>query len=95
MAKRGVRRKPASRKTKGSIQVPLHSVVHFVRMLHDEGHADKFVEEAKKAKAVMGMDSGSVNFVRDYLNKNQLHKAMVDKVVDPCPNDPFECHFRE
>jgi hypothetical protein len=94
MAKKATAAKTA-RPSKGkTIKVPLHSVVHFVKMLQDEGHADKFVKAAKKSKAVMAMDSNSVGFVKSYLSSNQLHQAMVANVIDPCPDDPFECHFR-
>jgi hypothetical protein len=95
MAKKAAKktaRKPAS--AKGAIQVPLHSVVHFVQMIQEKGHMDQFVQAAKKSKSVVTMDSASVDFVRNYLTKNQLHGAMVEKVVDPCPGDPFGCHFR-
>jgi hypothetical protein len=93
----------ASKKAKSSsgaqskkpIEVPLHSVVHFVKMLHDEGHADAFVKAAKKSKVSLIMHPDSVNFVRKFLTGNELHRAMIEKVVDPCPGDPFECHFRD
>ena len=96
MAKKASTSKKAAPSKGGKhLQVPVHSVVHFVKMLHDEGHADKFVEAAKKSKAFMTMHPDSVNFVRDFLRQNALHQAMVAKVVDPCPGDPFECHFRD
>jgi hypothetical protein len=96
MAKKVLTSKAAApAKGKKPLQVPMHSVVHFVRMLHDEGHADKFVKAAKKSKVFMSMHPDSVNFVKDFLNANQLHHAMAAKVVDPCPGDPFECHFRD
>ncbi|MBI3760142.1 MAG: hypothetical protein HY269_10390 [Deltaproteobacteria bacterium] len=96
MAKKASRSKKAtSSKGKKSITVPVHSVVHFVKMLHDEGHAEEFVKAAKKSKAVMTMHADSVDFVRKYLSNNQLHHAMIARVVDPCPGDPFECHFRD
>lgn len=95
MAKKVSAKKAASSKTQAHLVVPVHSVVHFVKMLHDEGHADKFVAAAKKNKAVMTLHADSVGFVKDFLKKNQLHQAMIQKVVDPCPGDPFECHFRD
>ena len=100
MAKKA--KKSASKKAKSSgskgkkpIVVPLHSVVHFVKMLHDEGHADAFVKAAKTSKMSLTMHPESVNFVRKFLTGNELHRAMIEKVVDPCPGDPFECHFRD
>ena len=87
--------KSSSAQTKKPIQVPLHSVVHFVKMLYDQGHADEFIKAAKKSRAFMTMHADSVDFVRAYLSSNELHHAMAATVVDPCPGDPFECHFRD
>lgn len=92
-------KKAASAKRAGRVQVPMHSVVHFVRMLHDEGHADKFAAAAKKSKAVLSLHPDSVNFVQNFLSKNKLHPAMramrANDVIDPCPGDPFRCNFRD
>jgi predicted dinucleotide-utilizing enzyme len=96
MAKKASASKPtAPSKGETPLEVPMHSVIHFVKMLHDEGHAEKFVEAAKASKAVMTLHSDAVNFVRDYLISNELHKAMATKVVDPCPGKPFSCNFRD
>jgi hypothetical protein len=102
MAKKAKARKsPAksssSRNGSEGLRVPMHSVVHFVRMLHDEKHAAKFLNAAKvsKAKTMVTLHPSTVNFVRKYVADNQLHGPMAAKVVDPCPGDPFECHFRD
>ena len=99
MAKKAKARKsPAKSSSSRSegLKVPMHSVVHFVRMLHDEKHAAKFLNAAKgsKAKTMVTLHPSTVNFVRKYVADNQLHGPMSAKVVDPCPGDPFECHFR-
>jgi hypothetical protein len=97
-AKRAISKKArpaASSKKSVGVTVPMHSVIHFVTMLQDEGHASAFIKGAKKAKATMMLDADSVAFVKSYLSGNQLHAAMVAKVVDPCPNDPFDCRFRD
>jgi hypothetical protein len=80
---------------KKMLRVPMHSVVHFVKMLHDEKHAAKFAKAARESKAVMTMHPSTVNFVKKFVADNELHHAMATKVVDPCPGDPFECHFRD
>jgi len=80
---------------KGELRVPMHSVVHFVRMLHDEKHAAKFAGAARASKAVVTLHPSTVRFIRKYVADNQLHQPMAAKVVDPCPGDPFECHFRD
>jgi hypothetical protein len=79
------------------LRVPMHSVVHFMRMLHDEKHTAKFVKAARaaKAKATVTLHPSTVRFIKKYVADNELHGAMTAKVVDPCPDDPFECHFRD
>jgi hypothetical protein len=80
---------------KKMLRVPMHSVVHFVKMLHDEKQAAKFTRAARDSKAVLTMHPSTVDFVRKFVADNKLHHAMATKVVDPCPGDPFECHFRD
>jgi hypothetical protein len=41
------------------------------------------------------MHPDSVEFVKDFLDKKKLHHAIMARVVDPCPGDPFDCHFRD
>jgi UDP-N-acetylglucosamine 2-epimerase len=77
------------------LRVPMHSVVHFVRMLHDEKHAAKFMKEARDSNAVVTLHPDTIKFVRDFVSNNQLHHSMATKVIDPCPDDPFECNFRD
>jgi hypothetical protein len=96
MAKKATKsRKRTASKGGQEITVPVHSVVHFVKMLFDENHVDEFVKAAKKSKAVMTMHADSIEFVRKFLSHKELHHAMVKSVVDPCPGDPFKCHFRD
>jgi hypothetical protein len=94
MAKRASAKRTAPTKRTDMLEVPMHSVVHFVRMLHDEGHADGFAAAAKKSKATVALHPDAVNFVRKFLGSKQLHGAMAARVVDPCPGDPFRCNFR-
>jgi hypothetical protein len=96
-AKKVSARRAPSRSAKGGLQVPMHSIVHFVRMLHDEKHAAKFLNAAKasKAKTMVTLHPSTVNFVKKYVGDNQLQAPMAAKVVDPCPGDPFECHFQD
>jgi hypothetical protein len=92
--KTAAKKKNAATRTDG-LNVPLHSVIHFAKMLHAEGHTDKFVAAAKDSKAFMTLHPAGVKFVKDYLSSNKLHPAMITHVVNPCPGDPFECHFRD
>jgi hypothetical protein len=97
MAKKAKKASTPSRGGKEGLKVPMHSVVHFVRMLHDQKHAAKFLNAAKsaKAKTMVTLHPSTVNFVKKYVADNKLHGPMTAKVVDPCPGDPFECHFRD
>jgi hypothetical protein len=100
MAKKAIAKKAAVKKDTGSggtkrLKVPMHSVVHFVRMLHDEKHAAKFIKAARNSKAMVELHPSTVNFVKKYVANNNLHAAMASNVVDPCPGDPFGCHFRD
>jgi hypothetical protein len=100
MAKKAAKKASASKRTrspKGAdhAQVPMHSVVHFVRMLHDKGHAAKFIAAAKKSKAVVSVHPRHMGFVRKFLSDNQLHQGMAANVVNPCPGPPYRCDFRD
>ncbi|GGI26900.1 hypothetical protein [Bradyrhizobium guangdongense] len=98
MAKKAKKASKAAKKSSSTtkmLRVPLHSVVHFVRMLQDEKHAANFVKAARDSNAVVALHPATVDFVRNFVADKQLHHAMVTKVVDPCPGDPFECHFRD
>ena len=94
-AKKAKKAKKAKVSEKKPLRVPMHSVVHFVKMLHDERHAAKFVKAARDSKAVLTMHPDTVDFVKKYVANNKLQGAMAAKVVDPCPGDPFECNFRD
>jgi hypothetical protein len=94
-AKKAKKAKKAKVSEKKPLRVPMHSVVHFVKMLHDERHGAKFAKAARASKAVMTMHPSTVNFVKNYVADNKLHQPMAAKVVDPCPGDPFECHFKD
>jgi hypothetical protein len=84
--------KGASKRTK-LINVPLRSVVQFVHMIEEKGNTAAFMKAAKNRK--LTVRPGTVKFVRKYLADNRLRRAMVVRVVEPCPEDPFECKFRD
>jgi hypothetical protein len=88
-SKSKAKRAPAKRKT---VTVPIQSVVQFVKMLIDEGHADDFESRAKRSKALVSLGSDSAEFVRKFLARNShLRAPMAKKIRDPCPGNPFEC----
>jgi hypothetical protein len=94
-AKKAKKATKAKVSEKKPLRVPMHSVAHFVKMLHDERHLAKFVKAARTSKAMMTMHPATVNFVRNFVANNKLQQPMAAKVVDPCPGDPFECNFRD
>jgi hypothetical protein len=73
----------ASRKAAGT-KVPMHKIVHFVRMLHSRKHAAKFIASAKKSKASVMIPQKAVKFVSDFVRDRGIS--------DACPTtDPFKC----
>jgi hypothetical protein len=88
------RKRKVSSKGRKRLTVPVQSVVHFVKMLYDQNHAEKFIASAKRSKAIITMHADSIEFVKKFLAKNQLRRATAASVVDPCPGDPFECFDR-
>jgi hypothetical protein len=77
---------------KASLPVPVHAVVKFVKMLHDEKHGDQFLEAAEKSKAWMELHPSAVRLVRKYVADNNLQKPMTASVIDPIPGGkPYEC----
>jgi hypothetical protein len=85
------KRRASSPKRRKTVTVAVQSVVQFVKMLFDRGQADDFIAAAKEAKASVTVRADSVEFIRKYIADNRLRGAMAASVVDPCPDDPFEC----
>jgi hypothetical protein len=86
MAKKAKAAKKATAKKKAGAKVPLHKVVHFVRMLHDRKRAAKFIAHAKKNGAKITIPPASVAVINDFLEKHDLQGN------DVCPTpDPWKC----
>jgi hypothetical protein len=79
-------------KRKETVTVPIESVVQFVKMLINEGHADEFQSLAKESKVLVSLGDDSTDFVRKFLTRNNhLRGAMARTIREPCPGNPFEC----
>jgi hypothetical protein len=92
MAKKAKAKTAASRKTAGT-KVPMHAVVHFIRMLHDRKHAAKFIAHAKKSKASIMVPRKSVEFVNNFVQQHNLQSVRTAKGIDACPStDPWKCN---
>lgn len=91
-AKKAKKKTSASRKTAGT-KVPMHAVVHFIRMLHDRKHAAKFIAHAKRSKASITVPPKGVNFINSFMKDHNLPNAGAAKSIDPCPTgDPWKCN---
>jgi hypothetical protein len=79
----------ASSGAKRRVGVPVESVVLLGKVLHDQGHTEKFVKAAKRAGMSLTMHAGSVKFVKKFVAKNNLQQS-ADGQIDPFQRDPFE-----
>jgi hypothetical protein len=95
--KTGAAKKASTAKKKGDAKVPLHVVVHFVRMLHDRNRAAKFIAHAKKSKATITVPRKEVKIVNDFVQEHNLQTARTRSGIDLCPGaqDPWKCPRQE
>jgi hypothetical protein len=63
------------------VDIPLHRVAEVLSMIHDQGHIAKFKRQAKAAGVVMALDPKTVNFVKDFVARNQMHTHAVGRSV--------------
>jgi len=78
-------KKPAPTPTylKGTnpVDIPAHRVAEVLAMIHDQGHTAKFRKQAKAAGVVLTLNPKTVNFVKDFVAKNDMHSHAVGKQV--------------
>jgi hypothetical protein len=72
---------PTYMKGKKPLKIGLHDVIKALKVIEDHGHMSKFRTAAKKNKAVMLVDPQTVNFVKDFMVKNDMHKHPVGKHI--------------
>jgi hypothetical protein len=85
------RKTSASRKAAGT-KVPVHVVVHFVRMLHDRKRAAKFIAHAKKSGVSITVPPEGVKFINGFLNDHNLQNVRTARGIELCPTtDPWKC----
>jgi hypothetical protein len=78
-------KKAAAGRKVGAATVPLHKVVHFVRLLQRRKRAAKFVAHAKDRDASITIPAASRIAINDFLVKHDLQD-------DACPTpDPWKC----
>jgi hypothetical protein len=63
------------------MKIGLHDVIRALKVIDDHGHMAKFSRAAKKQKAMMMVDPGTVNFVKDFMVENEMHAHPVGKHI--------------
>jgi hypothetical protein len=89
---------PSRMRGRRPIKIPVHSVMDVLGAIDKLGHSKKFRAAAKKSRAFMTLHPKTVNFVKDYMAKNNLHakSAVASKVVGGCPgSDPYNCPYEQ
>jgi hypothetical protein len=70
---------------KKPMKIGLHDVIRALKVIDDHGHMDKFARAAKKQKAMMLVEPATVNFVKDFIVRNDMHEDPVGNIiVNPC-----------
>jgi hypothetical protein len=64
-----------------SVDIPTHRIAEVLAMIHEKGHTAKFRRQAKAAGVVMTLHPKTVNFVKDFVAKNEMHTHSVGKQV--------------
>jgi hypothetical protein len=81
-----------------SYTLGLHDVVRALKVIEENNHLDKFVRASKRKKTSVSVNAETVNFVKDFMVKNNMHdhpvgKHIVNAMVAP-GEDPFKpCNF--
>jgi hypothetical protein len=73
--------KPTYLKAGSSYKMELHNVVRALKAIEEEGHLDRFVRAAKRKKTSVSVDAKTVNFVKDFMVKNNMHDHPVGKHI--------------
>jgi hypothetical protein len=90
--------KPRYLKAGTSYTMGLYDVVRALKVIEEHNHLDKFVRESKRNKTSVRVNYKTVNFVKDFMVKNNMHdhpvgKHIVNARVAP-GEDPFKpCNF--
>ena len=66
---------------KKPLKIGLHDVVRALTVIEDHGHMRKFATAAKKQEVVMLVPPNTVNFVKDFLVKHDMHDDPVGKHI--------------
>lgn len=72
---------PTYMKGKKPMKIGLHDVIRALKLIDDRGHMAKFTKAAKKQKAMLLVDPATVNFVKDFIVENDMHRNRVGKII--------------
>jgi hypothetical protein len=98
---------PTYMKGEKPMKIGLHDIVRALQVISDGGKTLAFVKAAKEKKAFVSINADTVNFVKDFFVKNDLHEHPVGKhivnaqpaaakvaaAVAPPPTKDFDCNF--
>jgi signal transduction histidine kinase len=86
---------PTYLKKGASYKMGLHDVIKALKVIEKHKHLDKFVRASKKNATSVSVDAKTVNFVKDFMVKNNMHTDPVGKhIVNAKTQDPFRpCNF--
>ena|SRR6202521_1106600 len=81
-----------------SYTIGLHDIVRALKVIDENNHMDMFIRASKRNKASVSVNAETVNFVKDFMVKNNMHdhpvgQHIVNAMVAP-GEDPFKpCNF--
>lgn len=91
---------------KRPLRIGLHDVIRALQVIEEHGQLDRFAAAAKRAKAKVSIASETVNFVKDFMVRKQMHEHPIGRHIVNAraagpeaaprrgtPKDPFECSF--
>jgi hypothetical protein len=64
-----------------SIHLGLHDVIRALKMIEKHGHLNKLVSAARRRPALVRLPAETVNFVKDFVVANGMHKDPVGKHI--------------
>jgi hypothetical protein len=84
----------------GVLRISVNDVMRFLKMIDEHQHTEKFAAAAKQANAHVKVDSDTVNFIKDYVVKNDLYEDPIGKHIVNArgvarARDRFDCNFAQ
>jgi hypothetical protein len=83
---------PTYLKSGTSFKIGVHDVIRALKVIEERGLLDKFAAAAKRHATSLSVDARTVNFVKDFMVKNNMHDDPIGKHIVNAKmtgNDPF------